>query len=325
MDAESAHLTWRPLTIGDAKATADLLKAMETEDRIGEHYDEEDTLQELMDPYADLGRASLAAFDGDVMVGYTKATYKPTAEEIHRVMVEGGVHPDYRRQGVGTVLLEAGTAGAKALHALHHPTLKLVVEAQQAEHIPGAAPLFRSQGFAPTRYYQSMEHPLRGAIPDTAIPDGLRVEPWSEESDEEFRMIRNEAFKDHWGSVPVPVDAWKNKITNHSFRPEVSFLLRDVATGAPAGMLVTMSWDADTAATGVREAYFMLIGTLREHRKRGVAGGLIAHALRSAADRGYGKAGLSVDSANPSGAFGIYEKAGFVAKERSVRWALDVQ
>ncbi|MDX3072976.1 GNAT family N-acetyltransferase [Streptomyces sp. MI02-7b] len=325
MDEESTNLTWRPLTIGDAKASADLLKAMEAADRTGEHYDEEDTLQELVDPYADLERASLAAFDGDVMVGYTKAVYKPTAEGTHRVMVDGGVHPDYRRQGIGTVLLKAGTAGAKALHALHHPTLKLVVEAQQCEHIPGAAELFRSQGFAPARYYQSMEHPLRGEIPDTAIPDGLRVEPWSEQNDEEFRMIRNEAFKDHWGTVPVPADTWKNKITNHSFRPEVSFLLRDVANGAPAGMLVTMSWDADTAATGVREAYFMLIGTLREYRRRGVAGGLIGHALRRAADQGYGKASLSVDSANPSGAFGIYEKAGFEPKDRYVRWALDVR
>ncbi|WUD77296.1 GNAT family N-acetyltransferase [Streptomyces sp. NBC_00510] len=324
MDAESTTLTWRPLTTGDAKTSADLLNAMEAEDKIGENYEEADTLQELVDPYADLERASLAAFDGDVMVGYMKATYKPTAEDVHRIMVDGGVHPDYRRQGVGTVLLKAGIAGAKALHALHQPTLKLEVQVQNCERIAGAAELFRSQGFAPARYYHFMEHPLGDAIPDAAIPDGLRVEPWSEQNDEEFRMIRNEAFKDHWGTVPVPVDAWKNKITNHTFRPAVSFLLRDVANGAPAGMLVTMSWEADTVATGVREAHFMLIGTLRDYRKRGVAGGLIRHALRSAADQGYGKASLSVDSTNPSGAFGIYEKAGFTPKERYVRWALDV-
>jgi mycothiol synthase len=85
-----------------------------------------------------------------------------------------------------------------------------------------------------------------------------------------------------------------------------------------------MSWEADTVATGVRDTRFMLIGTLRDYRKRGVAGGLIGHALRSAADQGYGKASLSVDSANPSGAFGIYEKAGFAPKKRYVRWALDV-
>jgi GNAT superfamily N-acetyltransferase len=46
------------------------------------------------------------------MVGYMKATYKPSAEEIHRVFMDGGVHPDYRRAGVGTVFVEAGVARA---------------------------------------------------------------------------------------------------------------------------------------------------------------------------------------------------------------------
>jgi ribosomal protein S18 acetylase RimI-like enzyme len=323
MCEESTTLTWRPLTSGDAKASADLLNAIETVDKIGENYVEADTLTELIDPYADLERASLAAFDGDVMAGYMKATYKPAAEEVHRVIIDGGVHPDYRRRGVGTVLVEAGVAAAKVLHALHHPTLKLVVDVHKAEHIAGVAELAGSQGFAPVRYFQHMEHPLGDAIPDAAIPDGLQIVPWSERNDEEFRMIRNESSKDHWGSVPMPVDAWKNKITNQTFRPEASFLLRDVANGAPAGMLVTMNWEADTVATGVRDAHFMLIRTLRDYRKRGVAGALIAHALRAAADQDYDRASLRVDSANPVGAVGVYKKAGFTPKVRYVRWALE--
>jgi mycothiol synthase len=324
MYEESTALTWRPLTSEDAKASADLLNAMETVDKIGENYTAEDTLQELIDPYTDLERASLAVFDGDVMVGYMKIRYKPSAEEVHRVFLDGGVHPDYRRRGVGAVLVEAGVAAAKVLHALHHPALKLVVDVHKAEHIAGVAELVRSQGFAPVRYFQRMEHRLGDGIPDAVIPDGLWVEPWSEQNDEDFRLIRNESYRDHWGAVPLPVDSWQNKITNQTFRPEVSFLLRDAANGTPAGMLVTMSWEADTAATGVRDAHFMLIGTLRDYRKRGVASALIGHALRAAADQDYDRASLSVDSVNPSGAFGIFEKAGFTPKMRYVRWALEV-
>ncbi|MFI7284966.1 GNAT family N-acetyltransferase [Micromonospora chersina] len=324
MYEKSSSLTWRPLTSEDAKAGADLLNAMETVDKIGEKYDEEDTRQELIDPYAELERGSLAAFDGDVMVGYMKTNYKPGAEEIHRVFMDGGVHPDYRRQGLGAVLLKAGVAAAKELHALHHPTLKLVVDVQRGEHIVGVAELFRSQGFTPVRYYQHMEHPLGHAIPDTAIPVGMRVEVWSEQNDEEFRMIRNESFRDHWSLAPLPADSWKNKVTNHTFRPEASFLLRDVTNGTPAGMLVTKYWEADTVATGVRNAHFMFIGTLGDHRRRGVASALIAHALRAVADQGYGRASLQVDSANPTGAFGLYEKAGFTSRRRFVCWALEV-
>lgn len=316
-------LTWRPLAVEDARASADLLNVIETVDRIGEHYTEEDTLQELIDPCADLERASLAVFDGDVMVGFMKIRYKPFAEEVHRVALDGGVHPDYRRRGVGAALVEAGVAAARAVHALHHPTLKLVVDVHKVEHIAGVAELVRSKGFAPVRHYQRMEHPLGDVPADAAIPDGLLVEPWSERNDEDFRSVRNESYRDCWGAAPMPVDLWKNKITNQTFRPDSSFLLRDVANGIPAGMIVTMNWEADTVATGVHDAHSMLIGTVREYRGRGVAGALIGHALRTVADQGYDRAILSVDSADPSGAFGIFEKAGFTAKTRHVRWAIE--
>ncbi|KZB80433.1 GNAT family N-acetyltransferase [Amycolatopsis regifaucium] len=315
-------LSWRPLSHEDAKASADLLNAIETVDRIGENYTEEDTLQELADPYADLERGSLAAFDGDVMVGFVKIRFKPSADEVHRVFLDGGVHPAYRRRGLGTALVEAGVAAAKVVHALHHPSSKLVVDVHRPEHIAGLAELVRSQGFTPVRYFQRMEHPL-GAPDAPAIPEGFVVEPWSERNDEEFRTVRNEAYRDYWGAVPMPVDLWRNKITNQTFRPEVSFLLRE-ATGAPVGVLVTMCWEADTEATGIRDAHFMVIGTVREYRKRGLAGALMGHALRAAADQGYDRASLNVDFADPAGAFGIFEKAGFTPKMRYVRWALEV-
>ncbi len=324
MYEEFSSLTWRPLTTEDAKAGADLVNAQEAVDKIGEYYEEEDILQYLIDPCVDLERGSLAAFDGDVMVGFMMTRYQPDAEDVHRVVMDGGVAPDYRRKGLGSMLLKAGIAAAKELHALHHPTLRLAVDVEKPESIAGPAELLRSQGFAPLRYYQHMEHPLGDAICDTAIPIGLRIEPWSEQNDEEFRLIRNEAFKDDWLYAPMSADSWKSKITNHTFRPAVSFLLRDAANGAPAAMLVTMSWDGDTEATGIRDGRFMYIATQPDYRNRGVASALIGHALRTAADQGYDRASLQVDSANPFEEFGVYEKAGFTPKRRNVHWTLEV-
>ncbi|BCJ75763.1 N-acetyltransferase [Catellatospora sp. IY07-71] len=324
MYENSSSLSWRPLAVEDAKAAADLLNAMETVDGIGDYYTEEDTLQELVDPYAELERASLAAFDGDVMVGYMKANYQPGAEEVHQVYLDGGVHPAYRRRGIGTALLTAGVAAAKELHERYHPALKLVVDAKRGEHIPGVAELFRAHGFTPARYFQHLEHPLGDAVPGAAIPGGLRVEPWSEQNDDDFRTVRNESFQDHWGTAPMPVDSWRSNVTNHTFQPAVSFLLREVATGVPVGMLVTKSWEADTAATGIRDANFFIMRTLREHRSRGEARALVGHALRAAAAQGYSRASVRVDSASAAGAVGVYEEAGFTLKMRLVRWALEV-
>ncbi|MFI5564355.1 GNAT family N-acetyltransferase [Amycolatopsis japonica] len=313
-------LTWRPLRPEDAQASADLLNAMESVDQIGENYTAEDTLQELVDPYADLERASLAAFDGDVMAGYMKIRFKPSADEIHRVFLDGGVHPAYRRRGIGGALVDAGVAAAKVVHALHHPGAKLVVDVNRPERIAGLAELVLSRGFVPVRYFQRMEHSL-AALDASELPDGFVVEPWSERNDEDFRAVRNAAYRDYWGAVPMPVDLWRNKIINQTFQPEASFLLREA--GAAAGMLVTMWWEADTEVTGVRDAHFMAIGTLREYRRRGVASALMGHALRAAAEQGYDRASLNVDSVDPAGAFGVFEKAGFVPTMRYVRWALE--
>lgn len=107
---------------------------------IGESYTEEDTLQELIDPYADLERASPAAFDGDVMAGYMKIRFKPTADEIHRVFLDGGVHPLYRRRGIGTARSGSSRKPARAedaVRALGTRGLKLpqVVDYLRPRHV----------------------------------------------------------------------------------------------------------------------------------------------------------------------------------------------
>lgn len=313
-------LTWRPLTPEDAQASADLINANEAVDRVGEFYTAQDTLQELISPYAELERASLGVFDGDVMVGFMKVVYRPAAQDVHRMMMDGNVLADYRRRGIGTALVESGLAAAKVVHAQFHPTLKLEIIVRKMEGVAGVAELMASQGFAPVTYDEYMTHPLGDAIPDVAIPDGLRIEPWSELNDEEFRMIRNESFADV-GSSPMPVDNWKNRMTDHALQPEVSFLVRNVADGAPVGMVLTKFWEGDVAVTGVRDLFFFAIGTLRDHRRRGVAGALLAHALRTAADQGFDSASMNVDS---SAASGIYGKAGFAPKKRIVVWSREV-
>lgn len=310
-------LTWRPLTRDDAQTSADLLNAIEAVDKIGENYTAEDTLTELVDPYADLERGSLAAFDGDLMIGYMKIQYRPTASEVHRVSLDGGVQPSYRRQGVGTRLVRAGIESARVLHELHHPALRLAINVHKAEHISGLPELLGAAGFTPVRYFQRMEH----ALHDVGPSGDPRIEPWSEATDEEFRHVRNEAYRENWGSTPMPVELWKNKVTNQTFRPSASFLWRD-AGGVAAGLLVTMNWEADTEATGVRDAHFMVIGTLPGYRNRGVASALLGHALRAAALQRYDRALLSVDSENSTGAFGIFERAGFASTMRFVRWEL---
>ena len=324
MTVASQDLTWRPMAVSDAEAMADLLNAVDAEDHVWGQYTAEDAAEELRSPIVDLATSTLAVFDGARMLGFSAVHYKPTAEIVHRVKTAGVVRPTHRRQGLGTKLLRHGLETAQRLHALHHPTLQLIVEAEYGEAVHGAVALYTAEGMTPARWYRYMTHPLGTAIADAPIPDGLRIEGYTAETDEEFRAVCNEAFQDDQGATQLSAEQWKVWAVNANFRPELSFLLRDAETGTAAGILVTVSWEADTVATGIPDAYFRVIGTRPAYRKRGVARALISHTLRAAQDQGYGRASLRVDADSSNSGFGFAERAGFVTQHTQVRFCIEL-
>ena len=313
--------------MSDAAASADLLNAIDAEDHVWGQYTAEDAAEELDSPVDDLATSTLAVFDGATMLGFSAVHYKPMAEGVHRVQAAGAVRPSHRRRGLGTKLMQHGLATAQALHAQHHPTLQLVVESIYGEHVDGAVALYQAAGMTATRWGRHMRHPLGAAIADVPVPDGLRIEGYSAQSDEEFRAVRNDAAQGGSGGSggsQLSAEQWKVWAVNSNFRPELSFLLRDVATGTAAGVLLVVCWEADTVATGIRDAYFRVIATRPAYEERGVAEALISHTLRAAQDQGYGRASLRVDADHTSKGFGIYDSAGFVTQDTQVHYCIEL-
>ena len=75
----------------------------------------------------------------------------------------------------------------------------------------------------------------------------------------------------------------------------------------------------------MREAYVAKVGTLDAHRRRGLAGVLLQIALERYRDAGYDRAALDVDSENPTGALGVYERAGFRTTKRWTTYLLGTE
>jgi ribosomal protein S18 acetylase RimI-like enzyme len=95
--------------------------------------------------------------------------------------------------------------------------------------------------------------------------------------------------------------------------------------GAVAGYVMSYESAADTARTGVRDLYVGTVGTVPAHRGRGIAGALLAHVLQGAVDQGYATASLTVDADNPTGALGVYDRAGFRLCRREVTYLRPAQ
>jgi ribosomal protein S18 acetylase RimI-like enzyme len=154
------------------------------------------------------------------------------------------------------------------------------------------------------------------ALPDALVPAGTEIVGFTAERSADARLVRNEAFRDHWGSTESTVEEWDQFIGYNAFRPAFSFLA--YAGTEPLGLIIGHEYDAYAEATGVHDLYIPLVGTRRTARKRGIASALLTRALTEARAAGFTAASLGVDADSLTGALGLYERAGFTVEHTSI-------
>jgi mycothiol synthase len=240
--------------------------------------------------------------------------------DVDRVLAEGAVVPAARGHGLGRRLLAWSEERAAIRHRERHPDVPGATCVVVHEKNAGKQALVRAAGFEPARWEYVMARALADPLPDIpAPPPGLAVAPYARDRHEAVRRAHCEAFADHWGATPPDALRWSRWFTGaRAFQPEVSWLMPDGEE--VAAYLLTYFWEADAAATGVREAFVGQLGVRPAWRRHGIGGLFLATALQSYRAAGYERSVLTVDTENPTGALGLYERAGFVVKDRWATW-----
>lgn len=317
----TTDLRLRGITDADVPAWNRLLAEAEKADGTGEHYNEADLLEELANPDIEVGKDVVGAFDGEELVGYFLVYPRSGAEEYHKITLDGAVLPTRRGEGIGTLLAEAMRRRAVDAHRERHPQLPALLTLHGLADNDVQRDLLARIGMTPKRWSFLMTADLQTPPPAAELPpDGLELRRYEPEMAAAMRAAHNAAFVDHPNFSPWSETMWQQWVTgSRSFRPELSFVVVDREDPQMvAAYLQTAEYDAYQAATGRREAYVAKVGTRREHRGRGLAGMLLARALTEYRQAGYDVASLDVDSENPTGALGLYERAGFRVE---TRWA----
>jgi ribosomal protein S18 acetylase RimI-like enzyme len=164
-----------------------------------------------------------------------------------------------------------------------------------------------------------MERPLTTELPEIPeLPDGLEVRPASADDAPAIWRADHDAFRDHWGGFDDSEESYRRWIESPDFQPDLMVVAWDGDEVAAA--VINAVFAEENRQLGLKRGWLESVFTRRAWRRRGLARALIVRSLHLLRDQGLEIAALGVDADNPSGAFGLYESAGFGVTERFTQW-----
>jgi mycothiol synthase len=300
----------------DAKPWSGLLADLEATDGGWVYYSEQVLFEDFADPDTDYERGSTVVLDAGSLAGYGVLASRPLAGQIHRMHFDGGVHPAYRRRGLGGALLDWAEKAAVPIHLAQSPGRALSMAATCTSTNEPALALYAANGYQPTRWFHAMVRDLSWSLPAGPPPAGVQIVGFAPELTEDARTVRNEAFRDHWGSTEQTVERWAHFMDFGGFRPQFSFLA--YADDEPVGVIISHEYEQATETAGGRDVYVAVVGTRRSVRHRGIASALLTRVLAEATAAGFTTASLDVDADSMTAAVGLYQRAGFTVHHSTI-------
>jgi mycothiol synthase len=308
-------LTERSLRLDDAAWITAMLRAAEAVEPADEAFSEEEILDEMTRPGADLQRGSVAVFDGAEPVAFG-ALEVAADDDAWRAYLFGAVEPGHRHRGIGTRIVELLVDQARVWRDADRPDLPGELKMWVPEPRRGTAALAGSQGFASWRWFIQMRRELADPVPAPDDLPGYLIRTYTDADAEDARAAYNDSFADHWGSSSRDPENWRRQVVGTAFQAQHSYLALDRA-GTVVGFVIVQEHPAETETHGFRTGYVHLVGTLRSARGQGIASTLLSRSLTSMAAAGYRRSELTVDAESPSGAGRIYERLGYQPFDRA--------
>ena len=316
--------TTRDLAPEDAAATAALMLRIEADHPTGFCLSAGE-VTEIMHDKRDA--VFEGAFDGDDLVAFTTVMPGLPRASRQRFVLFGDVDPRRTGEGLGTLMLGRSVDRARAIHAVDAPGGPDRYAAAAIAGRDDQADLLRWAGFEQGRHsflmVADMAADLPHGLPEPAVPRGVTVEAFAPVVADELRTAHNAAFADYPDYTEVSPGFWSMfMVTSAHTRHPLSVVARD-GDGSVAAYVFAHEYEVPPSGGAGPEIHVPYVGTLPGHRGRGLATALLSRVLHLSRDAGYVTASLNVDTENPTGALGIYERAGFRELDRQDVYHLD--
>jgi len=283
----------------------------------------EELAEEFDGTYCDLDQDVIVAVHESIIIGVGYTIFLPSEIKEERCYIFGTTKPEFRGNGVGTVVLQWATEHGESLLRSTNRTIPKYLRSDMSTTNSTTGDLFHSFNMIPVRWNDDLIIDLNNS-PDVFTATGYSIVPWDTSRDEEARIAKNRAFMDHWGSTPTNEEGWQQLVHGSTAQLDKSFFALD-QNEKIVGVLLSHRYESDDEVLGKRIGWIDKLATLSEHRKKSVGKSLITHALAAYKRDGLTHGALDVDTENPTGAYGLYTAVGFSTFRGKVTYERKVQ
>lgn len=209
------------------------------------------------------------------------------------------VHPQYKKQGIGTLLLTKVEERAIVLAKSKDGEQKLM------NQIPfrnsSARNLVENKGYQFSRLYERMKIELTEQPNTPQFPEEITLRTFQPDHDEETLFsIYDETFQDSWGYTKKDFSTWISQKKGEEYDPSLWFIVwKD---SKPVGFLMSRMQDDGL--------FIDLLGVKREYRKHGIGKTLLLHTFGVAFQRNQKTIVLYVDTDSLTNANRLYQQVG---------------
>ncbi|HEX3906776.1 MAG TPA: GNAT family N-acetyltransferase [Mycobacteriales bacterium] len=285
------QLTLRLATAADAAAVLEL----RVESEVAERGETESTLAEVA---ADLARPTHREWVHEDADGRVDATVW-----IEKQAVDSSIFGEVTRDPArGAGLIEPLLEFAKRQARDTYPALPLHVFCDATATSRRDA--FEAAGGVQVRVFFRMVMNIASGMPGVELPDGATIRVIRADDPSDLRAMYDvieTAFREHFGAAPATYDEWIGAMSSPDVSDRSLWWLAEVEGEPAAGLIGRLL---------PRRGWVDEVGTLPAYRGRGLARALLLTAFEEFRSRGFEQVGLGVDTANHTGALGLYESIG---------------
>jgi ribosomal protein S18 acetylase RimI-like enzyme len=229
--------------------------------------------------------------------------------------------PEWRKHAVWPALVREGDRRIRELAAGHPSLSARFFQGWATESQTQWIDALKAEGYEAVRHFRNMVRPLV-SVPDPeggVLPEGLDVRSVAADP---MRRIWEAQAEVNQGLFEVVAEQWTDDkypgwLADTSHTPRLWQVAWD--GDEVAGMVLPRIDEAANRGREKKRGYTEHVFVRRPWRGHGLAKALLVRSLRLLKEEGMDEAELGVDSENDSGAYGFYQRLGYVT-ERTDIW-----